>query len=178
MSNLLSFADASAPDAPVVADESGNASLRTDTDSTVHVEDALSENFREILAGRERRIAELERALKEAVELTKAGILTVRNIRLSCEETAAGMARLAALEKNARNLDDTRIQELLEIMEDVEEGVGRIYQTRRWRIANIVYWIRGLFYPRKRRPGRGYWRIDAKLAEYHTWRDRYFRQKP
>lgn len=136
-----------------------------------------SGKIEKILAARDHRILELEQALEEAQEMTRAKIQMLREIRLDFEEAAANVARIQALEKNARDLHYTRMQELLEIMEGVEAGVEKIYRTRRWRFANIVFWVKGFFHARNKRPFRRYWRIDTKLAEFHAWRERYFRSK-
>jgi len=175
---LRTFTGDPGPDSSDKVDKGENASSQLAVASADPDEDALLKKFASILADRERRIVELEQALRDAEELTRSKIQMLQKIRLSYDELAVRIARIEALEKNTARLNDTRMLELLEIMDGVESGVSRIYQTRRWRIANIVYWVRGLFYPRKRRPFRGYWRIDTKLTEYHTWRGSFFREKP
>ena len=125
------------------------------------------------LAERDREIAAFESTLKEARAKLHEELAVVRRLRASCEEDARQVAQIKALQTNTLDMCDSNIRELMDVMDGVEEGVRKIYLSRRWRFANIVQWMKGLFRSRAKRPFRGYWRIDARMAEYRVWRDRY-----
>ena len=97
----------------------------------------------------------------------------IQRIRACCERDVGQIAQIWALQANTLDLCDSKIRELIGVIDEVEGGVRDIYRSRRWRFANIVNWIKGLFCSRTKRPFRGYWRIDTKLAEYRVLRDRY-----
>ena len=125
------------------------------------------------IAERDQEIAALESTLREARAKLHEELAVIRRIRASCEEDARQVAQIKALQTNTLDRCDSNIRELMDVMDGVEEGVRKIYQSRRWRFANIVPWVKGLFRSRAKRPFRGYWRIDARMAEYRVWRDRY-----
>ena len=122
---------------------------------------------------RDQRIAALESTLTDVRAKLHEELAVIRRIRASCEEDARQVAQIKALQTNTLDMCDSNIRELMDVMDGVEEGVRKIYLSRRWRFANIVLWVKGLFRSRAKRPFRGYWRIDAKMAEYRVWRDRY-----
>lgn len=143
--------------------------LRTQLENEVN----SSRELKESLAERDRRIAELESTLRDAAEKIREKIAVIQRIRAGCEADARQVAQIKALQANTLNLLDSKVWELMDVMDGVEDGVLHIYQSRRWRFANIILWIKGLFCSQAKRPFRGYWRIDTKLAEYRVWRDRY-----
>jgi hypothetical protein len=125
------------------------------------------------IAERDQQIATLESTLKEVGAKLREELAVVRRIRASCEEDARQVAQIKALQTNTLDLCDSNIRELMDVMDGVEEGVRKLYLSRRWRIANIVPWAMGVFRSRAKKPSLGYWRIDTKLVEYRVWRDRY-----
>jgi hypothetical protein len=143
--------------------------LKTQLENEIH----FSRKLKMGIAERDQRIAALERTLEDVRTKLHEELAVVRRIRASCEEDARQVAQIKALQTNTLDLCDSNIREMMDVMDGVEEGVRKIYLSRRWRFANIVPWVKGLFRSRAKRPFRGYWRIDARLAEYRVWRDRY-----
>lgn len=133
----------------------------------------FSHNLKMGIAERDQRIAALESTLTDVKAKLHEELAVIRRIRASCEEDARQVAQIKALQTNTLDMCDSSIRELMDLMDSVEEGVQKIYLSRRWRFANIVPWVKGLFRSRAKRPFRGYWRIDARMAEYRVWRDRY-----
>jgi len=133
----------------------------------------FSQKLKMALAERDREIASLESRLKNVRVELEEELAVIRRIRASCEEDARQVAQIKALQTNTLDMGEANIRELMDMMDGVEEGVRKIYVSRRWRFANVVLWVKGLFRTRAKRQFRGYWRIDAKMAEYRVWRDRY-----
>ncbi len=133
----------------------------------------FSQKLKASLAERDRKIAELEQTLQEVADRVEENRAIIRRIRASCERDVGRIAQTWAQQSNALDLRDSKIREIIDVIDEVEGGIQKMYRSRRWRFANIVLWINGLFCSRKKRPFQGYWRIDAKLAEYHVLRDRY-----
>ena len=125
------------------------------------------------LAERDRKIADLEQTLQEVADRVEKNHAIIQRIRASCERDVGQMAQTWEQQSNALDLRDSKIREIIDAIDGVEGGIQKMYRSRRWRFANIVLWIKGLLCSRKKRPFQGYWRIDAKLAEYHVLRDRY-----
>lgn len=141
--------------------------------SQLETEIRFSRRLKMDLAERDQRIAVLENTLTDVRASLQEKLAVIRRIRAGCEEDARQVAQIKALQTNTLDMCDANIRELMDLMDGVEEGVRKIYLSRRWRFANIVAWVKGLFRSRAKRPFRGYWRIDARLAEYRVWRDRY-----
>jgi hypothetical protein len=149
--------------------ESQIEALKTQLENEIRFSRALKMGITE----RDHRIAALESTLKDARAKLREELAVIQRIRASCEEDVRQVAQIKALQTNTLDMCDSNIRELMDVMDGVEEGVRKIYLSRRWRFANIVPWVKGLFRSRTKRPFRGYWRIDARLAEYRVWRDRY-----
>jgi hypothetical protein len=143
--------------------------LKTRLENEINV----SKKLKASLAERDRKIVELERTLKEAADRVEKNLAVIHRIRAGCEKDVGDLAQIRALQASTLDLCDSKIRELIDVIDEVEDGVRKIYRSRRWRFANIVIWIKGLFCSRAKRPFRGYWRIDTKLAEYRVLRDRH-----
>ncbi|HSI12564.1 MAG TPA: hypothetical protein VK961_10990 [Chthoniobacter sp.] len=143
--------------------------LKTRLENEIH----FSRTLKMGIVERDQRIAVLEDTLTDTRAKLHEELAVIRRIRTSCEEDARQMTQIKALQTNTLDMRDSNIRELMDVMDGVEEGVRKIYLSRRWRFANIILWVKGLFRSRAKRPFRGYWRIDAKMAEYRVWRDRY-----
>ena len=133
----------------------------------------FSQKLKASLEERDRKIAELEQTLQEVADRVEKNRAIIQRIRASCERDAGQIAQTWAQQSNALDWRDSKTREIIDMIDEVEGGIQKMYRSRRWRFANIVPWIKGLFSSRKKRPFQGYWRIDAKLAEYHVLRDRY-----
>ena len=132
-----------------------------------------SQKLKASLAERDRKIAELEETFQEVADRVVKNRAIIACIRATCEREVGQIAQTWAEESNALDFRDPTVLEIIDVIEEVEGGIQNLYRSRRWRFANIALWIKGLFFPRRKRPFQGYWRVDAKLAEYHVLRDRY-----
>jgi len=137
----------------------------------------LSKRLHDSLEERNRRIAGIEQVLKNAVELTREKIEAVRIIRIDCEKEVARMAQIRALERNALDLSETRIRELIGFLDGIDAGAKKLYASRRWRFSNLGTWLGRLFSFSKNRTIPGYWRIDKFLGDYRAWHTRYLHRK-
>ena len=129
------------------------------------------------MAHRDRRIAELEAAIKTAAELTLMRLSSLRAVRIACEEEISRLAKGHAIEKRQLEMLETRLGELMGIMDRIEVGVEKIYTSRRWRFANIGRNLRGLFSFGRKIQGKGHPPIDKDLDQYRQWRERYCQGK-
>jgi len=137
----------------------------------------FSQKLKASLAERDRKIAELEQTLQEVADRVEKNRLVIQRIRASCERDVGQIAQPWAQQSNALDLSHSKFREIIDVIDEVEGGIQKMYRSRRWHFANIFPWIKGLFCSRKKRSFYGYWRIDAKLAEYHVLRDRYLSRK-
>ena len=149
--------------------ESQIEALKTQLESEIQ----FSRTLKTGIAERDQKIAALEGTLTDVRAKLHEELAVIRRIRASCEEDARQVAQIKALQTNTLDMCDSNIRELMDVMDGVEEGVRKIYLSRRWRVANIVPWVKGLFRSRAKRSLPGYWRIDARIAEYRVWRHRY-----
>jgi predicted RNase H-like nuclease (RuvC/YqgF family) len=131
------------------------------------------------LIERKERISELEAGLISASNATAENMRLVGEV---CEAFEQELIRIKAREGHGWDLSEqlaAKIKELMKILEGIEIGLVKLYESRRWRLANFFSWIRVALHLDKRSRVRGYWPIDGRLVDYSEWRAHYadFRKK-